>query len=460
MKKRTTNLETSSFRDPDGFVYFISGRLYRQVNLSSKDNFDLLMSSGLYQELVEGKLLVSHREVSEKLGLTKDCYKVIKPELIPFVSYPYEWSFSQLKDAALLTLKIQRLSIERGMSLKDATGFNVQFIGCRPVFIDTLSFERYREGSPWIAYRQFCQHFLAPLALMAENDLRLNILLADFIDGIPLDLASKILPAKSKLNFSLLAHIHLHASNQKRMASKKVGKGRFNMTRFQMISFITSLESSVKNLKIGRSQTEWGRYYTFTNYSTKAFGKKQLILKSFLKKINPKLVVDLGANMGRFSRIATKLGAYTIACDIDPLAVERGYLEGRKEKNSLLLPMIIDLTSPSPSLGWANEERRSFSLRTRVDCLIALALIHHLAISNNLPFGHIAGYFSSLGTWLIVEFVPKTDSKVEVLLQNRDDIFKNYSKKDFEEEFSKYYKIVGKKSIKESKRIIYLMKKK
>ncbi len=460
MKKRTTNPEASSFRDPDGFIYSIGDSLYRQVNFSAKDNFDLLLSSGLYQKLIEKNLLIPHKQVAKKLGLTKDCYKAIKPELIPFISYPYEWSFSQLKDAALLTLKVQKLSIEHGMSLKDASGFNVQFIGCCPVFIDTLSFEGYKEGSPWVAYRQFCQHFLAPLALMAKKDLRLNMLLAGFIDGIPLDLASKLLPLKSKLNFSLLTHIHLHASNQKRMADKKIEKGRFKMTKFQMNSFICSLESTVKGLKINKGQTEWGKYYTFTNYSSRAFKQKKLILKSFLRKIKPKLVVDLGANTGMFSRIATDLDVYTVACDIDPLAVEKSYLEGKKNEESLLLSLVIDLTNPSPSLGWENEERKSFNQRAKADCIIAFAIIHHLAISNNLPLGHIARYFSSLGNWLIVEFVPKADSKVKILLQNREDIFKNYSKENFEKEFSRYYKIIREEPIKESKRIIYLMKKK
>jgi len=460
MKKKINNIEASSFRDPNGFIFFIGSDLFRQINETGRQNFDFLTDSGLYQKLVEDKLLIAHEQAPEKITLSKNAYKIIKPQIIPFLSYPYEWSFTQLKDAALLTLKIQETALKYNMSLKDASAYNVQFIGCNPIFIDTLSFEKYKEGQPWIAYRQFCQHFLTPLALMAKKELHLNLLLRDFIDGIPLDLASKLLPPAAKLNFSLLAHIHLHALNQKRMADKKIDKTKFKMTKFQMVSFIDNLRSAVENLKIKKYQTEWEKYYTFTNYSDKAFKEKQLLLQQYIKKIKPKSVLDLGANTGKFSQIASETGAYTIACDIDPLAVEKAYLESKKNKNGLLLPIIIDLANPSPALGWANRERKSFNQRASADCVIAFALIHHLAISNNLPLHLIAQYFSSLGNWLIIEFIPKEDSKIQILLQNREDVFKNYSKNDFKKSFLKYYKIIDAKNIKESEREIYLMKRK
>lgn len=457
MKNRTSKSNTSSFRDPDGFIFSKNNTLYRQINKICKDRYDLLISSGLYKELTKRKLLVPHEEIPIKFALTKEAYKVIKPEIIPFISYPYEWSFSQLKDAALLTLEIQQTTLNFGMTLKDASAFNVQFIGSKPIFIDTLSFEKYTEGKPWVAYRQFCQHFLSPLALMSITDLRLNLLSKEFIDGIPLDLTSKLLPAKSRLNLSLLTHLHLHALNQKRMANKKVEIKNLKMNKFQMISLISNLISTTKKLEIKKQQTEWGKYYTFTNYSTKAFKEKKFILNNFLKKIKPKSVIDLGANTGEFSKIAVKNGAYTIACDIDPLAVNKAYLNFKGEK--LLQPMIIDLTNPSPAIGWGNQERKSFSDRVDVDCVIAFALIHHLAISNNLPFPLIAEYFSSLGKYLIIEFVPKDDSKVIKLLQNREDIFPNYTKERFEKDFKKFYKILDVKKIKESKRAIYLLEK-
>jgi len=458
MKTKTANLEPSSFRDPDAFIFFFNNELYRQINQRSRENFDFFLDSGLYQKLVEKKMLVSHEEVSLKLAITENAYKIIKPQPIPFVSYPYEWCFSQLKDAALLTLEIQEMALAYNMSLKDASAYNVQFIGYKPIFIDTLSFEKYKEGEPWIAYRQFCQHFLAPLSLMAEKDPRLNFLLRDFIDGIPLDLTSRMLPWTAKLNFSLLTHIHLHALNQKRMANKKINKNKYKMKKFQMMALISSLKSAIKKMRMKNFQTEWQEYYHFTNYSDESFEYKKLLFKNFLGKIKPKSVLDLGANEGIFSQIACQNGAYTIACDIDSLAVEKAYLEAKKSKNKLLLPLIIDLTNPSPSLGWENTERKSFSQRIKVDCVSALALIHHLAISNNLPFTLISQYFASLGKYLIIEFVPKEDSNVQKLLQNREDIFDEYSKEGFEKAFGKYFQILEQKKIKESKRVLYLMK--
>ncbi|MBU1127173.1 SAM-dependent methyltransferase, partial [Patescibacteria group bacterium] len=157
MKKKINNIEASSFRDPNGFIFFIGSDLFRQINETGRQNFDFLTDSGLYQKLVEDKLLIAHEQAPEKITLSKNAYKIIKPQIIPFLSYPYEWSFTQLKDAALLTLKIQETALKYNMSLKDASAYNVQFIGCNPIFIDTLSFEKYKEGQPWIAYRQFCQ---------------------------------------------------------------------------------------------------------------------------------------------------------------------------------------------------------------------------------------------------------------------------------------------------------------
>jgi len=459
-KKIRARLETSSFRDPGGFVFYLDGQPYRQINQKSKQNFDLLTNSGLYQDLAGKGLIASHAEVSNKFAVTKDAYKIIKPQIIPFISYPYEWSFDQLKDAALTTLEIQEIALSYNMSLKDASAYNIQFIGYRPIFIDTLSFEKYREGQTWTGYRQFCQHFLAPLALMSKKDPRTNLILRDFIDGIPLDLTSQLLPNATKFDLSLLTHLHLHSLNQKRMAEKKINKSKYRMTRFQMLSLIGNLKSTIEKLKMNHFKTEWQEYYSFTNYSDKAAEQKELLLKNFLNQARPKFVLDLGANDGRFSQIACQNGAYTIACDIDPLAIEKSYLEAKRNKNSRLLPLIIDLTNPSPSLGWASVERKSFNQRAKVDCVVALALIHHLAISNNLPLPMIAEYFAGLGDNLIIEFVPKEDSNVKILLQNREDIFTEYSKEGFEKAFQLFFNILGRENINESKRILYLMKRK
>ena len=176
---------SSSFRDPSGFLFVEDGSLYRQVNQVYRENYDHLIESGLYDALVSKGLLIPHKEASSDLARTDDAYKVLKPQPVPFISYPYEWCFSQLKDAALLTLQVQKTAIDFGATLKDASAYNVQFVGPKPVLIDTLSFEKYTEGQAWVPYRQFCQHFLAPLALMSCTDVRLSQLSRTYIDGVP-----------------------------------------------------------------------------------------------------------------------------------------------------------------------------------------------------------------------------------------------------------------------------------
>jgi len=449
---------SSSFRDPSGFVFFHDGVIYRQINKVYKENYDYLMESGLYKKLVDENLLVSHEE---KLIETNDknAYKVIKPQQISFVSYPYEWCFSQLKDAALTTLKIQKISMEFGMSLKDSSAYNIQFLDGKCIFIDTLSFEKYEEGKPWIAYQQFCQHFLAPLAMMSNKDIRLNQLLRIYLDGIPLDLASSLLPTSSLLKFSTLSHIHFHAKSQKHFGEKKVNTSKHKLCRSKLLALIISLESAVKGMKWKPKDTEWADYYNDINYSDKAFEQKKLIVRKFLEEIHPISLWDFGANTGLFSRIASNKGIQTIAFDVDPSAVEKNYLECIKKGEKNILPLLLDLTNPSSGLGWANEERMSIFKRGKPDTILALALIHHLAISNNLPLEDIAKLFNKITESLIIEFVPKSDSQVKRLLISREDIFSSYTQNDFEAEFSKYFKIEKSVRIEDTERILYLMRK-
>jgi ribosomal protein L11 methylase PrmA len=450
--------QPASFRDPSGFLFVEDEVLYRQVNPGYRRDYDQLMDSGLYQDLVKRGWLIPHDEVENR---DNHAYKIIQPRQLPFIAYPFEWSFSQLRDAALLTLKVQKRVLRYGMSLKDSSAYNVQFDleSGKPILIDTLSFETYNEGQPWVAYRQFCQHFLAPLALMAYTDIRLSQLLRVYIDGVPLDLASSLLPGKTRLNFGLLTHLHLHATAQKRFAGQAVDTeetGR-QMSKTSLLGLIDSLMVTVKKLTWQPADTDWGDYYEDTNYSDEAMTHKAELVADFLDRVTPKMVWDLGANTGRFSRIASQGGIPTVAFDIDPAAVEKNYLQIKAEKETHLLPLIIDLTNPSAGIGWANQERDSLAERANADLILALALIHHLAISNNLPLSMIADYFSLLAPWLVIEFVPKTDSQVQRLLISREDIFDSYTQEGFEGAFGTKYHIRAAQAIPGSERRLYLM---
>ncbi|MCK9423299.1 MAG: hypothetical protein M0Q38_11940 [Bacteroidales bacterium] len=455
-----TKIQKSSFRDPSGFLFYENETLLRQVNACYQDDYELLMNSGLYASLVKKNLLIPHKEVHGHKGLNDKAYKVIEPEKVAFISYPYEWSFSQLKDAALTTLEIQKIALHYGMTMKDGSAYNIQFHKGTPIFIDTLSFEIYHDGKPWEAYKQFCQHFLAPLALMSYTDIRLNQLLKLYLDGIPLDLTSRLLPFRTKVSFSLLMHLHLHAKSQTKYESKGSAGKNIKIKYTNLVALIESLISTVRKLRLKNQNTEWGEYYTFTNYSDRSFAHKKDIVDRYLKDIKPRTLWDLGANTGEFTRIASRQEVNCIAFDIDPLAVDSNYKYIKQQKITNILPLVMDLTNPSPAIGWNNKERMAIRKRSHPDTILALALVHHLAISNNLPFSKISKFLSRLSDNLIIEFVPKTDSQVKKLLESRKDIFGDYHEEAFIKEFEVFYTIQAKEKVSDSERVVFWMKRK
>ncbi len=451
----------ASFRDPAGFMFRRDGVLLRQINRAYQPEYEHCVASGLYRELTERGLLVSHDEVDDP-GMTKEKIAVIRPHPIPYISYPYEWSFSQLQDAAMLTLEIQLIALEHGTSLKDASAFNVQFLDAKPVFIDTLSFEKYAPNQPWVAYRQFCQHFVAPLALMARRDVRLRQLLFRYIDGIPLDLSSTLLPASTYLKYSLLAHIHMHARSQRRHQNDARERGGIKVpkvSKTMFVALIASLMKAVSQLSLGLVETEWAGYYDDTNYSDPAMHHKEATVKALADRhfeANA-LIHDLGANTGRFSRILAGDTRTVVAHDIDDMAVEAHYRWNQANGVSTVLPLVLDLSNPSPPIGWELRERFSFGERVSGASVVALALVHHLALSNNVPLSRLADFFAGIANKLIIEFVPKEDSQVRRLLATRADVFPDYQVGAFEREFERHFAIKTKVPVEGSVRTIYYM---
>lgn len=449
--------EFSSFRDPSGQVFSRAGVLFRQINADYLPKYRRLMDSGLYDELQKHHALIPHEETSE-IGVSDACALVIRPLRVPFISYPYEWAFEQLRDAALLTLKLHRRAMRHDMILKDASAYNIQFVAGSACLIDTLSFDEYTEGQPWIAYGQFCRHFLAPLLLMCEVDIRMNRMLSLYIDGIPLDLADSLLKGRG----GLLArqHIHWHASSirkhaedgKQRTAVQQAFKG---LSRKSHLAMIEGLIQGIEGLKPPKVQTEWADYYAHTSYTAAATADKERLVREFLHETQAKDVWDLGANDGSYSRLALALGAHVVAFDIDPVAVGHNYACAKREKLAML-PLVLDLTNPSPGIGFANRERATVWGRQKPDCVMALALVHHLAISNNLPLPMLAEWFSELGRYVIIEFVPKADTQVQLLLSTREDIFPAYTKEQFESAFSEYFVLRRAEEIAESLRTLYL----
>jgi hypothetical protein len=449
-----------SFRDPSGFVYTRDGTLFRQVNSGFRQTFEAFLASGLCDELVRDGFLVPHEPVGLEYSATPEAYAVLRPERLPFISYPYEWSFGQLQDAAALTLQIQEKALRKGFTLRDSSAYNIQFQGGRPIFIDTLSFEPWEEGKPWAAYKQFCEHFLLPLTLMSATDIRCGTLLRSYVDGIPLDLGSRLLPHRSWTSLSAVLHIHLHAWAQGRYAGSAVtsaAKGK-SMSQRSLLTLVKNLSTATQRLSWRPSGTEWADYTTDNNYSDAASRSKREMVVAHLAAVKPKTVWDLGANTGEYSRAARELASHVVSFDVDPAAVERNYRRVRSEKETGILPLLLDLTNPSPGQGWAGRERLSLEERGPADAVLALALVHHLAIGNNLPLERIAAYFRRLGRHLVIEFVPKSDSQVSRLLLSRPDIFPGYSKEGFEEAFQRHYHIQSVTRVADSERWLYAMR--
>jgi hypothetical protein len=444
----------ASFRDPSGFLFRKDGTLYRHVAPGHGADYDLFMGSGLYAEVSDAGLLVPHEEVAvEGHG---DAHRVLRPQAVEFVSYPYEWAFSALRDAGLLTLDLAERALRRGLVLKDASAFNVQFRGSTPVYIDTLSFEARRESEPWVAYRQFCEHFVAPLALMACRDVRLGGLWRAHLDGPPLDLASRLLPRSTWLRFGLLTHLHLHARSQAFYADRPAPSRRMAVSRTSLLALLDSLRRTLRGLAPRRAPSEWADYERTHAYADDAQRAKEHVVGRWLDTLRPRQVWDLGANVGRFSRMAASRGAYVVSFDVDPAVVEEAYRRGRSESRRDLLPLVLDLANPSPGLGWEGREREPLEARGTADTLLALALVHHIAIGRNVPLPRIAAWMARLGRAAIVEFVPKDDPQTRRLLRSRRDVFAGYTREGFEAAFGSAFSLEAREPLPGSGRLLYL----
>lgn len=454
--KKNLSKEVSSFRDPAGYVYYDNQKVYRKIFPCYFKQYDHFMNSGLYEALIQKELLIPHKEVERNKE-----YILLEVEKISFISYPYEWCFQQVKDAALLTLEIVTLSLEYGMILKDASGYNVQYFNGKPIFIDTLSFDFYEEGALWGAYGQFCRHYMAPLLLMKYVDERLVCLLKDYIDGIPVDIADSILNGRG--GFTAKQHIKWHSKAISKHSDSDKTTKQLQISKVKLLQMIQMIVRQINKLNRVEKDSEWGDYYNHTNYDDISDQVKVKLVEKYFSEIpinNKDILFDLGANDGKYSRIIADKGIQVVSFDIDYNCIEHNYCKIKNEQEKNILPLYLDCTNPTSSIGFSNNERKSLNERGDAKCIMALALIHHIAISNNVPFEEIANWFAILGKYLIIEFVPKDDSQVQKLLKTRKDIFPWYNASYFEKSFSKYFEIIKKNAIKNSKRTLYLMRRK
>ena len=455
------NQHSSSFRDPSGYVFLDGGILKRKILPKYFDVYNALKNAYFFEKLFKAQLIIPHKEIS-----ISDTEIIIQPEQIPFITYPYEWSFNQYKEAALLTLKLQKYSLEHGFSLKDASAFNVAFHNGKAVFIDTLSFDLYVENSPWRAYKQFITHFLGPLVLAHYHGAPSLKLMSNFIDGIPVKMLASMLPFKTKLSPFLYSNIHLLSKFEAKHNEDYEGKTKSaSLSKKAQLNIIESLYDYIKNLSL-KEHSEWGNYYSKINYSDEAFQQKAMIINQWISKINAQTVIDIGGNDGTFVRkISSKL-TQALVCDIDANSVDLNHKTIREQKEKHITPFVLDVLNPSAAIGFHNNERFSFLDRVTAfspDTTLVLAVIHHMSLSGNIPFEHSAAFFASFSKHLIIEFPDRDDSWVQRLLNSKADFkdyFDFYNQENFEIAYLKVFDLIEKMNIPHSKRIMYFLKRK
>lgn len=450
---------SSSFRDPSGYIFFDEGIVKRNINPIYFKQYNSLKDSGFFKKLIKNGLLVKHEEV-----LVSNDAIIIKPENIPFITYPYEWSFYQYKEAALLTLKLQKYCIEHNYSLKDASAFNVTFHNGKAVFIDTLSFDFYEENKPWRAYKQFITHFFGPLLLAHYHGTQSLKLMSSFMDGIPVNMLSSMLPFKTKLNPFLYSNIHLLAKFEDKHNEDYKGETKAtSLSKRGQLNIIRSLYDYIKKLDL-KENSEWGNYYDKTNYSNDAFKLKESMINNWVSKLVIKTVIDVGGNDGTFVRSINTELEQALVCDIDNNAVDFNYKTLKQNKETFMTPFVLDVLNPSANIGFNNNERFSFLKRIKEfapDVTLALAVIHHMSLSGNITFEMSSKFFATFSNYLIIEFPKRNDSWVQRLLNSKVDFrdhFDFYNIDNFESEYLNYFEIMDKESIENSERVMYLLK--
>ena len=431
----------SSFRDPGGQVFDKDGLIYRTITQSALREFEEIETTGLLEELVEkGDLVAYKRAKNVDLGpAARNAVLILEHEKIPFISYPYEWSFPQLKAAALLHLNIQIRAIEFKVVLSDATAYNIQFNGFKPVFIDHLSFKLYKEGEYWIAQKQFCQQFLNPILLRSYLGITHNSWFRGSLEGLDLISFNAILPWYQKFNFQVLTNVVLPAIFEKKAILKSESGSYSNKKLASTVKNRTLPLATYKNMLVGLkklitklepkaiSGTVWSEYATSHSYNDEEFQLKRAFVKKFTQTTKPKILWDIGCNSGDFSKLALENGAErVIGFEFDFGALETAYLRAKTE-NLCFLPLHLDAANPSPSQGWDQQERVGLNQRRNADAVIALAVIHHLCIGKNIPLELVVNWIVATAPKGVIEFVPKGDPMVQEMLSLREDIFASYT---------------------------------
>lgn len=456
-------LDDGSFRDRDGRIFYRGGKVHRALSEAGAEAWRELSSREFFHRLISQGKIVGTRESelpqARLQELSPRWVRALEHDRIPFLSYPYEWSFNMLRDAALLQLDLLLEALREGMTLKDASAYNVQWQGTRPVFIDVASFEVWKEGDPWVGYLQFCQLFLYPLLLTAYRDIPFNPWLRGAVDGITPEECNSILSWRDRFRPGVLTHVFLHAKLQGRTADSDANvRSEIQRAGFKkelIVHNVGSLRKLVGKLAWRRSGSQWSAYAEDNSYDSADHEVKERFVTKAAAHRRWKLVWDLGCNTGTFSRLAAKHGDYVVAVDGDALAVDRLYLALKAEGCKNILPMVSNLADASPAIGWRHRERKALLEREKPDLTLCLALIHHMVITANIPLPEFVDFLADLGSHLIIEFVSKDDPMVQKLLRNKPDIYHDYELDVFEACLQRRFAILERETCHSGTRRLY-----
>jgi len=457
-------VDTGSFRDRDGRIYIRGDRIIRGVSASALAEFKKLESTAFYTRFLQkGQLVGSELLSPENVNLPSEIVQqwagFIEHRRIPVITYPYEWTFGMLRDAALLQLDLVEAALLEGMSLKDATPYNIQFDGGKPVFIDIASFETLPAGAPWAGYRQFCEMFLFPLMLQAYKGIHFQPLMRSSIDGIGVQTAAKLFGFRDRFRAGVFSHVWLQAKLDSRYGKTQqnvrsdLKKAGFNQA--MILANVRKLGKLIRKLSWHGEGSEWGGYEEFHNYSESDHQLKEGFISDSVAGSKADIIWDIGCNTGQFSKIAAQHASCVLAMDLDHFAVERLYNETRETGMTNILPLVQNIADPSPNWGWRNHERTDLQTRIRPDLLLCLALIHHVVISANVPMEEFVSWLAELSDQLLIEYVSRADDKVKALLRNKEDKYSDYCRQELEKNLGKYFHVVKQQEMESGNRHLY-----
>ncbi len=457
----SVSAESGSFRDPRGRIFYLDDRVLRTVMPCALDDFEFVRSTGLINSLVANGSLVAESGVDKEIlgELGTDASLVLEHPKLPFISYPYEWSFSALKSAALLHLDILRAALKKNVTLTDASAYNVQFLGPKPIFIDSLSFRRYEDGEYWAGHRQFCEQFINPLLLQAIAGISHNAWYRGSLDGITAEELNSVLPWRSRLSWNVFTNVYMHARLQKLSNNAGASIEKAKASRLPKIGFeqiLYGLQRWISKLEPkSRNKTVWQDYASDNSYSETEASSKRQFIADFASKVKPAVLLDIGCNTGDYSAVALGNGAdLAIGFDYDNGALDMAFQRAQRESLNFL-PLHLDATNPSPNQGWMQFERQGFQERARGDAVLSLAVIHHMAIAKNVPLEQVVEWILNMASQGVIEFIPKSDPMVQRLLQLREDLFDDYEQKNFEQLLSDRTRIVSSLKVSSSGRTLY-----